>query len=86
MGAEAPKEPQPLRSNPETTTVTLPSNHKTAVWGQEWQIWTHLMAEKESFELSFGPVVHGVGQQLHGEGVHSQEVAHKDHFFYVLRK
>lgn len=35
MGAEAPKEPQPLRSNPETTeTVMLPSKHKTAVWGQ----------------------------------------------------
>lgn len=44
------------------------------------------MTQKESFELSFGPVVHGVGQQLHGEGVHSEEVAYKHHFLNVLRK
>lgn len=42
------------------------------------------MPEEESFELSFRPVVHSVGQQLHGEGVHSEEVAHKHHSLYVL--
>lgn len=35
MGAEAPKEPQPLRSSPErTVTATLPPTHKASVWGQ----------------------------------------------------
>lgn len=42
------------------------------------------MAQKQSLELSLGPVIHGVGQQLHRDGVDSQEVAHKHDPLYVL--
>lgn len=44
----------------------------------------YLVLEEECLELSFRPVVHGIGQQLHGESVHSEEVAHKHHSLYVL--
>lgn len=44
----------------------------------------HLVAQEQSLELSLGPVVHGVGQQLHGDGVDSQEVAHKHDSLNVL--
>lgn len=47
---------------------------------------THLVAEEECLELAFGPVVHGISQQLHGEGVHSQEVPNKQHTLNVLYK
>lgn len=32
---------------------------------------TNLMAKEECLELTFRPVVHGISQQLHREGVHS---------------
>lgn len=44
----------------------------------------HLMAQEQGLELSLGPVVHCVGQQLHGDGVDSQEVAHKHDSLNVL--
>lgn len=44
----------------------------------------YLVAQEERFELTFGPVVHGVGQQLHGQRVDTQEVAHKNHTLDIL--
>lgn len=45
---------------------------------------TYLVSQEESFELTFGPIIHGIGQQLHGERVHSQEVPNKHHSLDVL--
>lgn len=46
----------------------------------------HLMSQEKCLELSFGPVVHGVRQQLHGERVHSQKVPNKHNSLNFLLK
>ena len=43
-----------------------------------------LVSEEESLDLSLGPVLHGVGQHLHGHLVPTQIVAHKYHPLHPL--
>lgn len=75
MDAEAPTGLRLHQSNPKTTNRIFSqalmscSKHKMTL-RVFVEISSYLMLQEECFELAFGPVVHGVGQQLHGEGVH----------------
>ena len=40
---------------------------------------TRLMPEEDGLQLALAPVIDGVGQQLHGDGVDTQEVAYEHH-------
>ncbi|CAN7943062.1 unnamed protein product [Ixodes pacificus] len=40
---------------------------------------TYLMLEEECLERPLGPELHGVRKHAHRDGVHPEEVAHKDH-------
>ena len=44
------------------------------------------MPKEECFLLAFGPVVYGIGQELHGERVHPEEVTHKHNPLDVLHQ
>lgn len=38
-----------------------------------------LVLEEQRLQRALGPVVHCVREQLHRDGVHAQEISHKDH-------
>lgn len=40
---------------------------------------THLVLEEQSFERPVRPVIHGVGQKFHSDGIHSKEITYEDH-------
>ena len=44
------------------------------------------MSEEEGLVLTLGPVLHGIGQHLHGHVVPTQVVAHKHHSLYSLQQ
>ena len=46
----------------------------------------HLMLQKQGFERTLGPKIHGVGKQLHGDSVHPQKIAHKHHSLDFLKQ
>lgn len=45
-----------------------------------------LVSEEEGLVLTLGPVLHGVGQHLHGHVVPTQVVAHKHHSLHSLQQ
>lgn len=83
---------QQLKQGPHRTKVTLKSRRTRGSFRRGHpppqatpsKYLSYLMAQEERLQLAFGPVVHGVGQQLHGEGVDPEEVPHKHHPLYAL--